>query len=270
MLGVHWNSDRLLRLIKMTPPISAVLLAHTHSALFEKVLESINWCDETIVVLSTPHPELETFLSKTTAKVFFRELEGFGPQKQFAMAQASHDWILSIDSDEVVSSDLRNNIKKRFEEKDRPLPAAFSLKRKLFFCGKPLRFSGTLTQPLRLFDRHLARMSSDKVHEFIKTEGPCEHLKGELLHFSYESFNDYLTKFNRYTSLAAEELLQKGVQTNLLFIWIRFPLLFVRRYFFQLGFFDGGAGFTWCFFSALYSSVKYLKLWDLHKKSKAS
>jgi len=254
----------------MQPPISVVLLAHTHSALFEEVLRSVHWCDETIVVLSNRNSELETFLSKLKAKVFFRELDGFGPQKQFAISQATHDWILSIDSDEVVSPLLRNNIQKRFEDQRKALPAAISFNRKLFFCGKPLCFSGTLTKPLRLFNRKLAQMSSDKVHEAIQTKGPCEHLDGVLLHYSYESFSDYLSKFNRYTTLAAEELFQKKTKTNLLVAWLRFPLLFLRRYLLQLGFLDGGAGFTWCFFSALYSSVKYLKLRELHKISRAS
>lgn len=267
---MHRNSDRLLRLVKMHPPLSVVLLAHTQSALLEEVLRSVHWCDEIIVVLSNRNSDLENYLSKVKAKVFFRELDGFGPQKQFAISQATHDWILSIDSDEVVSPLLKSSIEKRFQETNSALPAAFSISRKLFFCGRPLRFSGTATRPLRLFNRHLAQMSSDKVHESIKTKGPCEHLSGELLHFSYESFSDYLTKFNRYTSLAAEELFQKKAQTNSLLAWLRFPLLFTRRYLLQLGFLDGGAGFAWCFFSALYSSVKYLKLRELHKKSMAS
>lgn len=251
--------------MKSKLPISAVMLAHQHSDLFKKVIHAVSWCDEIVVVVSEEAKELESFCKSVSAKVFYRKLDGFGPQKQFAISKASHDWILLIDSDELVTDELQKSIHSLYHSKAFEVFSAFRINRKLIFLNKPLTFSGTASRPIRLFNRANTKMNSSLVHEELESQGKIGYIKKPLFHFSYFSLEEYLSKFNRYTSLGAQELFQAGKKTNILFAYGRFLLLFVRRYILQLGFLDGSTGFTWCFLSALYSTIKYLKLRELQQ-----
>lgn len=249
------------------PPISAVLLVHQYSELVEAVVQAVTWCDEIIMVLSEPHQELEDLAKRVSAKCFFRKFDNYGPQKQFAVSKASHDWILNIDSDEWVSPELQNQIQSLFATDEVRKFSAFRIRQKFIFLGRPLQFCGTRATPIRLFNRTQGQMGTSIVHEDFETPNPIGFLKAPLHHTSYVSLDDYFFKFNKYTSLAAETLYKKGKKTNLLLIWGRFPLLFLRRYIFQLGILDGHNGFIWCWLSAWYSTVKYLKLHELWQKS---
>jgi len=248
-------------------PISVVILAHQYSMLFERVVEAVTWCDEIIVLTSHPSKEIEELCERYSAKCFFREFDGFGPQKQYAFSKASHDWILNLDSDEIVSPEFQKEVEELLNSDSIENYAAYGLNQKLVFLEKELSFSGTKSRPIRLFDRRRAQMSSEIVHERIETEGPVYFIQGPVLHYSYLSLDDYFAKFNRYTSLGAEELHRKGKTTNPLFAFGRFPFLFLRRYLFQLGILDGYYGFLWCLLSACYSTVKYLKLFELNRKN---
>lgn len=249
-------------------PISAVMLAHQYSPLLEKVIQSINWCDEIIVVTSEEVKEISDLCRRVGAKHFFRKFDGFGTQKQFAISQASHDWILSIDSDEIVSTGCQNRIETLMGTLSLDSNSAFRIQRKLVFLNEPMSFSGTPCKPIRLFNKTKAKMNSSPVHEEIETNGPVGYIQEPIYHYSYSSLDDYFFKFNRYTTLAAQELHREKKTTNSLLVWGRLPFLFLRRYLLQLGFLDGQKGFVWSVLSAWYSSVKYLKLQELNLKSK--
>ena len=247
-------------------PISVVLLAHQHSLLFERVVEAVSWADEIVILTSHPSKEIEALCERVSAKCFFRQFDGFGPQKQFAFSKASHAWILNLDSDELVTPEFQKEVEELLSSDAINKYSAFRINRKLFFLNRPLSFSGTTDLPIRLFNRYRARMSPDIVHEKIVTSGELASIKAPVLHYSYGSLEEYFTKFNRYTSLAAEELYKKGKRTNPFLAWGRFPFLFLRRYIFQLGLLDGYSGFLWCLLSALYSTVKYLKLYEFTQR----
>lgn len=253
--------------MKRLHPISAVIIAHRYSPLFERVVQRVSWCDEVIIVVSDLVPEIEELCRRVGAKYFFREFSGYGPQKQYAFSLASHDWILSVDSDEVVTPLLQNQIEDFLSNPQIETFAAFDLEQHLVFLDKQMHFGGTKTSTIRLFNRKKAQMNLNSVHEQIETSGKVGHLNGGVLHYSYPTLEDYLEKFNRYTSLGAEELYRKGKRTSLFSIWVRLPLLFWRRFLFQLGFLDGSHGFIWAALSAWYPFIKYLKLRDLNRKS---
>jgi len=248
-------------------PISVVFLAHEYSLLFERVIEAMAWCDEIIVVTSHRSKELEDLCERTSAKLFFRDFDGFGPQKQFAISKASHDWILNLDSDELITPEFRNELEALLNSNSINNYAAYDINQKLVFLEFVLTFSGTKGRPLRFFDRRRAQMNSNIVHERIETTSAMSSLRAPVLHYSYLSLDDYFKKFNRYTSLGAQDLYNKGRKTHPVFALGRFPFLFFRRYLFQLGFLDGYYGFLWCLLSAWYSTIKYLKLHELNRKN---
>jgi peptidoglycan/xylan/chitin deacetylase (PgdA/CDA1 family) len=248
-------------------PISVVLLAHQYSLLFERVVEAVTWADEIVILTSHPSKEIEALCERVSAKCFFRQFDGFGPQKQFAFSKASHDWILNLDSDELVTPEFQKEVEELLSSDAINNSAAYTINQKLVFLEKELSFSGTKARSIRLFDRRRAQMTSDLVHERIETQDVVSALRSPVLHYSYFSLDDYFTKFNRYTSLGAEDLHKKGKITHPLLAWGRFPFLFLRRYIFQLGLLDGYYGLLWCLLSAWYSTIKYLKLYELNRKN---
>jgi len=254
--------------MKRSNPLSAVLLAHQFSPLFEQVIQRVSWCDEVIVVTSERIPEMENFCQKLGIQLAFRKFDGFGAQKRYAFSLAKHDWILSVDSDEVVTPELQTEIETLFHTSSIDDFAAFRLFRQMTFLNRPMRFSGTKTFPVRLFHRQRAQMNSNAVHEEIETAGRIGDLKAPLLHFSYDSMEDYLEKFNRYTTLGAQELFRRGKRVSLFSASVRVPFLFLRRYIFQFGFLDGSYGFIWSALSAWYPFIKYIKLRELNRLGK--
>ena len=113
---------------------------------------------------------------------------------------------------------------------------------------------------LRLFNKKFGNYNFDKVHENVVLEGKIEKLTNHVLHDSYADLNEYLVKFNKYTTAAAQNMLEKGKKTSAFKVVIRFPIAFIKEYFLRLNFLNGYPGFIWAFFSAFYPVVKYAKI----------
>lgn len=246
-------------------PITAVVLTYQSERTLKPVLASLQWCDEIIVVDSGSTDSTIRICEEMRATIHHRKLDGFGPQKQFAVSRARNDWVFVCDSDEVVTEALRDEIVGLFEG-EKPLTfGGFQVPVQLIFLGRPMRFSGTWSYPLRLFHRGRARYTAALVHETVDTQNPVGRLSNGLKHYSYLSIEDYLKKFNVYTTLGAEELHRKGRKISLVGLWFRFPTLFFRRFILQLGILDGHLGLLWSLMSALYPVIKYLKLRELRQ-----
>ena len=247
--------------------ISAVILAHKDSVLLSEVISSVKWCNEVIVVASDKPKEIETICVSLGAKFYFRAFDNFSKQKSYAFSLTRNDWIINIDSDEVVTDSCAKEIFHLSASGALDTFSCFAIPQKLVFLGKTMRFGGTSVCPVRLFDKKRAQVNANLVHELIESDGKVGSLQKGLLHYSYSSLDEYFEKLNYYSSLSARQMFQKGKRTNSFRIWGRFPLLFFRRYVLQLGFLDGTAGFTWSFLSAFHSVVKQLKLQELYLNS---
>ena len=190
------------------PQLSAVLITRNAAAPLEACLASVVFCDEILVVDSGSTDGTVELARRRGARVIEAEWRGFGPQKQFAIKQAAHDWVLCIDADERVSERLRQAIADTLAA---PAANAYRFARCNRFLGRYLRHGeGYPDWSLRLFDRRHARWSEDAVHEKVIADGEIGTLAGDLLHDSAETLAGYLDKQNRYTSLAAEEAYGSG------------------------------------------------------------
>jgi glycosyltransferase involved in cell wall biosynthesis len=195
-----------------------------------------------------------------SCRIFHRKLDGFGAQKDFAVKQATQDWVVVIDSDEVVSRSLEREIRNLFK---RPglTPGAYRIPVLTYFLGTPLLHCGLDRKgPVRLFHRSVARFNSARVHESVVSDVAVSQLTEVLDHHSYLTFDDYFRKFNLYTTEGANELARAGARSQRFRIYGAFPVNFLKFYIFKLGFLDRRAGFLWSLFSALYPVVKYAKL----------
>jgi len=245
-------------------PFSVVIIARNAAAQLAACLESAAFADETLVVDSESTDGTAELAAMRGARVIQRtEWPGFGPQKQFAVAAARHDWVLCLDADERVSEPLHASILAVLAA---PAAQAYAMPRCNRFMGRWLRHGeGYPDWSLRLFDRRHARWSDDPVHEQVLTEAPAARIQGDLLHDSAETLAGYLDKQNRYTSLQAEILFKAGRRAGVAQLLISPALRFVKFYFLRLGFLDGSAGLVHVAIGCCNSFHKYAKLMALQQ-----
>ena len=245
----------------MTParqPLSAILITLNAAAQIEACLRSVAFCDEIVVVDSGSADGTVEKAQQLGARVVQTEWRGFGPQKQFAVEQASHDWVLCIDADERVGEGLRQSIETALAA---PSRRAYRFPRCNRFMGRYLRHGeGYPDWSLRLFDRRHARWSDDAVHEKVLAAGEVGTLDGDLLHDSAETLDSYLAKQNRYTTLAAQDAIARGRHAGVAHVLLSPLLRFFKFYFFRLGFLDGLPGLVHILIGCGNSFAKYAKI----------
>ena len=255
----------------MSTQLSVVLITKNAEALLEKCLQSCAFADEIVVVDSGSTDRTLAIANAYKAKVIHQNWLGFGPQKQFAVSQASHDWVLCLDADEWLSEELRHEISNLLNNfaAEKHL-AAYRFARSNKFMGRFLKFGeGYPDYNLRLFDRRQARWSDHAVHEHVITDGQIGTLKGDLMHESGEDIALYLAKQNRYTSLQADILFQRGKKAGMAKLVFSPLLRFVKFYLLRQGFRDGLPGLVHISIGCFNSYIKYAKLNELHRLGKS-
>jgi glycosyltransferase involved in cell wall biosynthesis len=261
----------------MTPdhrlPLTAVLITLNEADRLEDCLASVAFCDEIVVVDGGSDDDTVAIAERHGARVIRSEWRGFGPQKQFAVDQASHDWVLCIDADERVSGPLRQSMLAVLPATEgspceAPTFSAYRLSRCNKFMGRYLKHGeGYPDWCLRLFDRRRARWSDDPVHEKVIADGEVGSLTGDLLHESAESLDAYLAKQNRYSTIAAEAALAKGRRATVAHLLLSPLLRFAKFYFFRLGLLDGLPGLVHILVGCGASFAKYAKMLAFQRSS---
>lgn len=243
--------------------MSAVIITRNAAAQLDACLASVAFADEILVVDSGSTDATVEIARRHDARVIDKEWLGFGPQKQFAVEAAAHDWVLCIDADERVSEPLRDAILAALAA---PTGFVYAMPRCNRFLGRWLRHGeGYPDWSTRLFHRAHARWSNDSVHEYVVTVEPIARLRGDLLHDSAETLERYLDKQNRYTTLQAEQLLRDGADPPAARLVFSPLMRFVKFYIFRLGFLDGVAGLVHIGIGCMNSFLKYAKLRALRR-----
>lgn len=248
-------------------PLSAVLITRNAAAVLEPCLESVAFADEIVVVDSGSTDGSIQIAERHGARVVQKEWLGFGRQKQFAVDQAKHDWVLCIDSDERVSPELRASILRALPS---PVSPVYRMPRRNRFLGRWLSHGeGYPDWSPRLFNRLNARWSDDLVHEKVLYAVTPGTLEGDLLHDSYEDLATYLERQNRYTTLAARQLYEVGKEAGVGRLLFSPVVRFLKFYVLRLGFLDGLPGFLHISIGCINSYMKYAKLIELHREHNA-
>lgn len=249
-------------------PLSLIVITRDAAADLAACIASAPFVAETVVVDSGSRDDTVAVARRAGARVIEHAFEGYGPQKNFAVGEASHDWVLCIDADERVSPVLADSIRAAFAA-GAPRCAGYAMARRNRFLGRWLAHGeGYPDWNLRLFDRRRARWSSDPVHEKVAADGSVERLRGDLMHASAESIDAYIAKQNRYTTMQAEAMHAAGEQASALRIALSPMARFLRFYVVKLGFLDGIAGFAHIAIGAFASFLKYAKLRALTARAK--
>jgi hypothetical protein len=193
------------------------------------------------------------------ARLFVRELDGFGPQRAFALAQCREAWVLWIDTDERLPADAAEVFARALAD---PAVAGYTLGRAGYFLGRRIRHCGWGGERvLRLFRRERARFDDAPVHETVHVAGTIRPLAVSLAHHSYASFGECRDKLVRYARAGAAQARRRGRRASALDVVLRPPLRFARMYLLQLGFLDGAHGAVLCALAAAQVFLKYAELW---------
>jgi glycosyltransferase involved in cell wall biosynthesis len=248
--------------------LSVVVITRNEEHNLPRCLGSVSWADEIIVLDNESTDNTRELASSLGAQVYTTEWRGYGPAKQEAVNKATGDWVLSIDADEEVSAELAEEIKAITA--NGVSQAGFLIPRRTRFLGRWIYHCGWYPDPvLRLFRREAGNFSDAVVHEGVELEGEVGRLKHELLHYSYPTLETYFEKFNRYTTLAAEESYAAGKRAGWYELMVRPVSAFLKHYFLKRGFLDGLEGFLVSALSSSYVLVKYSKLRDLARRNRA-
>jgi glycosyltransferase involved in cell wall biosynthesis len=238
--------------------ISAAIITYNEQANIARAIESLRCCDEVVVVDSGSSDRTTEIAANLGARVVEAPWRGYAGQKNFASEQAAYDWVLSLDADEALSEALEAEIWQI--KKNGPQYDAYTMPRMARYLGRWIMHSGWYPdRKVRLYDRRKACWTGKYVHETVRVDGRVGHLRANLLHYTFNSLSEHLKSMDRYTTLAAEELVARRYRVG----WddlVLDPLFtFVRTYFFRAGFLDGAEGLTIAFMASFYNFLKYAK-----------
>tara|TARA_B110000003_G_scaffold75493_1_gene77070 strand:+ start:10246 stop:10995 length:750 start_codon:yes stop_codon:yes gene_type:complete len=246
--------------------ITAIIPSYNEQERIKNSLKSAEFADEVIVIDSFSSDDTVKIVKQSNANLLQRKFDDFSKQKNYAINQASNDWIVWIDADEVLTKELRQEIKEAVENPNDFV--GFYIYRTFFFKEKKMRYTGTQNDKLiRVFNRKYCKYEG-MVHEKIKANGKLGVLKNRILHYSYISFDRYIQKLNQHSELKAQELFDKGIMITPFHIIIKPLARFIKHYFIKLGILDGFYGFIISFALSYGVLVRYIKLWNLKQKHK--
>lgn len=252
----------------MPPSLSAVIIAKDEERDLPGCLESLRGvADELVVVVDEESADGTEALAKAAgAKTLRRRFDDYARQRQASLDAATGTWCLWIDADERLSPALAKQIRAAIKA---PGGAdAFRLPFEVCFQGRTLRWGGLGGEThVRLFRRAKTRFAGGALHEGVEVSGGAGTLTEPVLHTPYRDLSDYLTKLDRYTTLAARKRFEAGKRASPLH-HLLLPWEFFARAVLKLGFLDGGPGLTWAALAAYHSWLKYAKLAEMQRGSR--
>ena len=250
--------------MKKKARLSVVVVTLNEAERLRACLESVAWADEIVVVDAESDDKTATIAREFTDRVVVRPWPGYAAQKNTAIELATGDWILSLDADEVVSTDLAADVGRILTANG---PAdGYAVPRRNIFWGRWVRHGGLYPDwQVRLFRRTRGRFAARAVHESVSVDGRVERLAGHLEHRSYRDLGDFLARADRYATLAATEAVAQGRRAGVGDLVLRPLGRFVVMYVVRGGFLDGWRGFLLASLYAYYVLIRAAKIWERTK-----
>ena len=246
--------------------ISGTIITYNEEKNIARCIESIlPVCDEIIVLDSLSSDKTKEICLKYNVKFFEQKFLGHVEQKNKAVEFAENDYILSLDADEALTSELQEQI---LDFKKSPNSDALKFNRLTRYIDRWIKNCDWYPDvKIRVWNKNLGKWGGTNPHDLIILEDSSKvrHLRGDLLHYSYNSISDHVTQTNKFTTIAARAAFKNGVRSNNFKIITRPFLKFLKDYFLRKGFLDGRYGFIICFINALSALLKYAKLKDLQE-----
>jgi len=247
---------------RTVPSLSATVITRNEARNIARAIRSLACADEVIVVDSRSTDGTAAIAESLGARVISHAFESFSAQKNFATAQACHDWILSLDADEELDADAQRALQQW--RTSQPRANGYRFARCAQYLGRWIRHSGWYPDyKLRLFDRRRGQWQGAYVHEAVAVEGPIGILPGQILHYTCDSLKEHRERIEFYTDLAAREMFERRERAGTLRRMLVPAWIFVQTYIFRAGILDGWQGFLIARMAARYVARKFEKLDEL-------
>ena len=242
--------------------VSAIVLTGDEEAQIGDCLRHLSWANEVLVVDSGSTDATRDIAAGSGARIVQQAWQGFAAQRNFGAAQAAHDWVLFVDADERITSELAAEIPAVLRS---PKYAGYHIPMRNSMFGRWMRYGGLGRQyHLRLYNRTRGRWVRD-VHEVVELDGPAGSLHAAMEHYAYRTIRELLEKVDRYTDAEARALRDRGARPTPGIILRDCLGLFLYKYFWQRGCLDGYPGLLWAGSLSYYNLLKWMKLWELSR-----
>lgn len=250
----------------MPTPITVYVIGCNEEANLRELLPTITWADEILYVDSFSSDGTAKFCAEKGVRHVDIPFEGFGKLRNQALQLASHDWIVSIDTDERSTPEFAAEVRRTLEA---PRHAAYFVPRRNTFLGCPMRHGGLYPdyrQP-QVFDRRRFRYREDLVHEGFECSGPIGYFQNAIWQHPFPTMEVILAKTNRYTALMARRNFESGRRAHLATMVFNPLSAFLKKYLLKGAILDGAPGFMYAALHAYYTFLKYARLWELQNDS---
>lgn len=247
-------------------PVSVVIIAKNEEDRLDECLQSASWARELVVVDDMSTDRTLEIARRYTDKVFQRKMDIEGRHRNYAYSLATQDWVLSLDADERVSPELAEEIRSIASAKDNHT-VCYAIPIKTYIGKTWIQGAGYYpAAKARLFRKGRFRYEEARVHPRVIYEGACGQLKGDILHYSCENLEKWITKFNRETTLEADKWIRDGRKVSLPSILRKTVDRFLKNYFLKQGWRHGFPGFLMSCFHGLYQLLSYAKYREMKKR----
>jgi len=247
----------------MPPKVSIVIICKNEEKRIRGCLESAKWADEIVVCDDESTDSTLEIVKEYTSVIVHRKMDIEGRHRNFAYSQATGDWVLSLDADERVTAELVQEIRDLLNGE--PSCEVYSIPIKTYIHGRHwIAHSGYYPAPkARLFKKGHFQYEDAAVHPKIIVKGTCGTLKSDIIHYGYRSFQHFIYKFNRETTLEAEKWIKDGRKVTLLNSLRKTVDRFLKNYILKKGYKDGFLGYFFCCFHGFYQLFSYAKYWEM-------
>ncbi len=247
--------------------ISATIITFNEAENIRAACESVSWADEIILVDSESTDATRDIALASGARIITRPWPGFAKQKQFAVDEAKHDWVFSLDADERVSEQLKASIAELQKLPQEQLADGYLISRRSFYMNRWIRGGGWYPdRQLRLFRKSFGHWEGPRIHESVKMNAGArvQQLSGDLLHYTAPNASYHHRMIGeRYAPLAAQQMFEQNRRTSPMQLALAAPSAFMRSYVLKAGFRDGIAGLSIASFAAHHAFLKHLLLWEM-------
>jgi glycosyltransferase involved in cell wall biosynthesis len=247
-------------------PVSVVVITKNEQDRIRECLESIyGWVDEIIIVDDESSDDTVKIVKEFTDKIFTRKMDIEGRHRNWAYAKAKNEWVLSLDADERVSKELKDEIREVLSKNSEY--SGFSIPRRNYIADYWIRYGGLYPSgQLRLFKKDKFRYEEVEVHPRVFLDGETGHLKSDIIHYSWKDFGDFLSKLNGQTTRAAQKWINTERKMSFGNALWRTSDRFWRTLIRKKAYKDGFIGFMVAYFASLYQIISYAKYWQMKKE----
>lgn len=245
--------------------LSVVIITYNEERNIGRCIDSVKTVADEVVILDSLSKDRTAEIARQKGAVVYEQpFAGYTEQKNAALDLAAHPLVLSLDADEAIDGQLAESIK---AVKEKESADGYTMNRCTNYCGKFIRHGSWYPdRKLRLFDKRKARWTGERIHEKVEMESDhVTHLKGDILHYSYDTLNEHITQNNKFSTLSAEAYYAKGKKSSWAKMLLNPGWAFFQGYVLRAGFLDGFQGLVIAANVAHLTFMKYYKLYALQK-----